>query len=126
MPTILIAISAGGVAGALARHGLSVAFPAPSGGFPWATWGINVGGCLLIGVLTAWLAATAAPAWVRPLLGIGFLGGFTTFSTYAVESLLLTRSGHPYLALVYVTATLIGALAAVYTGSRLTRSVLKR
>ena len=125
MRTTLAAIAVGGALGALARFGLTRAFPAAPGGFPWATWSINVGGCLLIGVLMAWLAAVTAPAWVRPLLGIGVLGGFTTFSAHTGDAIMLVHTGHPVVAAVYVAATLVGALLAVFAGSQLTRKVLR-
>lgn len=120
-----MAVAAGGAIGALARYGLTRAFPPVPGGFPWATWSINVGGCLLIGALMAWLSAKAAPRWVRPLLGIGVLGGFTTFSTYTVDAIQLVHTGHPYRALVYVLSTLLAALIAVFIGSQLTRKALR-
>lgn len=72
----------------------------------------------------AWLSAKTAPHWLRPLLGIGVLGGYTTFSTFTMEALRLGLAGRPLLAVVYVFATLLGVLTAVFLGSRLTRKVL--
>ncbi|WP_326821302.1 fluoride efflux transporter FluC [Streptosporangium sp. NBC_01756] len=124
---ILGAISAGGVLGALARHGLTVAFPHPPGGFAWATFGINVTGCLLIGVLMVLITETwQAHRLVRPFLGVGVLGGFTTFSTYVVDIGRAAAAGAPRTALVYLAATVAGALAAVYAGTALTRVVTRR
>ncbi|GIE98382.1 fluoride efflux transporter FluC [Paractinoplanes rishiriensis] len=114
---ILAAVSAGGVLGALARYGLGVAWPHPPHGFPWATWTINVSGSFLIGVLM-----TAVARWrpnqryLRPFLGIGVLGGFTTFSTSIVD----VQHAPPAIALLYLFATLIGALLAVWLGSTVT------
>ncbi|ADD45502.1 fluoride efflux transporter CrcB [Stackebrandtia nassauensis] len=124
MRVTLAAVSAGGVIGALARFGLTQAFPARDDGFPWGIWFINVIGCLLIGVLMAWLSTKAAPNWVRPLLGVGVLGGFTTFSAYSVDAVRLVDAGRPLLALTYVLTTVLGALVAVFAGSRLTRRIL--
>ncbi|MGW4958309.1 fluoride efflux transporter CrcB [Nonomuraea sp. NPDC004186] len=125
--TTLAVISLGGVLGALARYGLGVAFPRPPAGFPWATFAINVAGCLLIGVLMVAITEIwDAPAWVRPLLGVGVLGGFTTFSTYIVDVGQLLMAGAPRTALLYLVATPVLALTAVWAGSVATRSVARR
>lgn len=83
---VLGAIAAGGVLGGLARAGVQAAFPYAPTGFPWATFGINLTGCLLIGVLMAVIGARPVHPLVRPFLGVGVLGGFTTFSAYAVDA----------------------------------------
>ncbi len=113
----LLAVAAGGVIGALARYGVSLAIGVPSEGFPWATFGINVLGCLLIGALMA----LPAKGLRRPLLGTGVLGGFTTFSGYAVETEQLLAGGHYVIAGLYVLGTLFAALGAVVLGARLVR-----
>ncbi|MFD1541509.1 fluoride efflux transporter CrcB [Nonomuraea guangzhouensis] len=113
--------------GALARYGLGMAFPRPPGGFPWTTFAINVTGCLLIGVLMVAITEIwDVPAWVRPLLGVGVLGGFTTFSTYIVDTGQLLTAGAPREALLYLVATPVMALAAVWAGSTATRSLARR
>lgn len=122
--SVLAVISAGGALGALARYGLGVAFPHA---FPWATFGINVSGCFLIGVLMVLIAEV----WedhklIRPFVGTGVLGGYTTFSTYVVDIQQLVGAGRPAVALGYLVATVISALAAVYAGSVLTKVVLIR
>ena len=110
-------VSVGGAAGAAARYGLGVAFP-DHGGFPWTTFTINVTGCLAIGALVAVLGLLANPhRLARPLLGTGFLGGFTTFSTYADQARELASTGHWGLAGAYVGSTLVAALAAVWIGT---------
>jgi CrcB protein len=117
------AISVGGVLGALARHGLSG--PHAPGSFGWATFGINVSGCLLIGVLMVAITEVwQAHALVRPFLGVGVLGGFTTFSTYIVDVQRAAASGATHVAVAYLAGTMIAALAAVYAGDRLTRLVI--
>lgn len=110
----LAAVAVGGALGAASRYGLGLAFPDPVGsGFPWTTFAINVVGCLAIGVL----AATAPRhRLVRPFLGAGFLGGFTTMSTYADQTRALLAAGHWAVALSYVVATLVAALVAVRIG----------
>ncbi|MFI0451855.1 fluoride efflux transporter FluC [Actinomadura sp. 6N118] len=116
------AISAGGVLGALARYGISTAFPHPPDAFAWATWGINVSGCLLIGILMVAITELwQAHRLVRPFLGVGVLGGFTTFSTAIVEAQQAVQAGAAPTGLIYLAATLAGALVAVYAGVHLTR-----
>ncbi|HEV7652777.1 MAG TPA: CrcB family protein [Actinophytocola sp.] len=91
---VLGVVALGGGLGALARYGLTVLLPTPPGGFPWATFLVNVLGCLLIGVLMVPVTEVhAAHRLVRPFLGVGVLGGFTTFSTYALEVHSLLRPG---------------------------------
>ncbi|MFC4020034.1 CrcB family protein [Micromonospora sp. GCM10011542] len=124
---VLGAIAAGGVLGALARAGLQAAFPHHPAAFPWATFGINVGGCLLIGALMALLGhLDGGPPLARPFLGVGVLGGFTTFSTYAVDVQRAVAAGAAQTALAYLAATLLGALAAVWIGDALAAAALKR
>lgn len=120
-------VAAGGVLGALARYGLGVAFPRPPTGFPWATFGINVSGCALIGVLVV-LVTEAFPAHplLRPFLGTGVLGGYTTFSTYAVDTERLVAAGAPGTALAYLAGTLVAALVAAYLGVVGTRALVRR
>ncbi|HET8684122.1 MAG TPA: fluoride efflux transporter CrcB [Micromonosporaceae bacterium] len=123
---MLAVVSAGGVAGALARYAVGVAFPHPPGGFPWSTFGVNVSGCLLIGVLMALVTDARRPhPLLRPFLGTGLLGGYTTFSSYIVEMQHLVFVGATGTALAYLAGTLLSALTAVYTGSALTRLVVR-
>jgi CrcB protein len=122
--------------GAVARYGLAEVVPAPADGFPWATFLTNVSGCLLIGVVMTLVTevlpgrgpARTRAGWtravrrlVRPFLGPGVLGGYTTFSTYAVEGERLLATGAPETAAAYVLGTLAAALAAVAAGIVMTR-----
>jgi CrcB protein len=109
-------VAAGGIAGALARFGLGRAFPNAPGAFPWTTFAINVVGCLLIGILISIVGTH--PVW-RPMLGTGVLGGFTTFSAYAVEAERLLQIGERGVALLYIGGTVITALLATYAGHRI-------
>ncbi|WP_248579430.1 CrcB family protein [Nocardioides sp. InS609-2] len=122
---VLPTISAGGMLGASARHGLEIAWAAGAGGFPWATFVTNVGGCALIGLLMVYVVEVGAGhPLLRPFVGVGILGGFTTFSTYTVQTTGLLDSQEPALALVYLFGTIAAALAAVIIGVVLGRVVL--
>ncbi|MEU1394502.1 CrcB family protein [Micromonospora zamorensis] len=124
---VLAAIAAGGVLGALARAGLQHTAPHPPTGFPWATFAINTSGCLLIGVLMAVLGHLGGGhPLARPFLGVGVLGGFTTFSAYAVDIQQALVAGAPDTALAYLAATVLGALVAVALGDAVTASLLRR
>lgn len=115
---VTVVIAAGGVVGAEARYGLSVAWPHEASGFPWATAVTNVAGCFGIGILMTLLAQLTAPhRLVRPFVGIGVLGGFTTFSTFAVDAERLIGAHRLVLAVVYVAGTVVAAGLAVATGT---------
>lgn len=126
--SVLAVVAIGGALGAGARYGASQMWPsAVSDAFPWATLGVNAVGCALIGVLMAALTEIGpAHRLVRPLLGTGFLGGFTTFSAYAGDIHALIDAGRPRTAAAYLAATLLLALAAVAGAAWGTRRVLAR
>jgi fluoride exporter len=110
----------GGALGALARWGVAEALPRPDGGWPWATLLVNLSGCLLMGVLLGALAGREPePAWARPFLGAGVLGGYTTYSAFAIEVADLAGAGAAVLAAGYVLVSVVGGVLAVATGARL-------
>jgi len=117
---ILAAVAVGGVLGALARYGAGVALPTVPGTFPLTTFLVNVLGCLLMGALVGALARRAGTIHplLRPFLGTGVLGGFTTFSTYAVDAdgLLTGPAPHIALGLAYLVGTLVAAVGAAALG----------
>jgi CrcB protein len=124
---VLAVVSAGGVLGALGRYGLSTAWAQDAGAFPWATFTVNVTGCLLIGVLMVLVTEVwAAHRLLRPFLGTGLLGGYTTFSTYSVDVQRLVAAGEARTALLYLAGTLVAALGAVYAGISLARAATRR
>lgn len=124
---VLAAIGAGGALGSLARYGLSVTLPHSRGQFAISTFVINVSGCLLIGVLMAVITGATSPhRLLRPFLGVGILGGYTTFSTYATDTLDLVTTGHPVTGLSYALGTVLAALIAVFAGSEATRALANR
>jgi fluoride exporter len=123
----LAVISAGGVFGALARYGLQTAYPSPARGFDWVTFGINVSGCLLIGIVIVVAAdSRRAHPLLRPFVATGVLGGFTTFSTYVAGLQRELAAGAPRTALVYGAGTALAALAAAWAGVRLGNRLVSR
>ncbi|MBY8856536.1 fluoride efflux transporter CrcB [Nocardia sp. CA2R105] len=120
-------MAVGGGIGAEARYGVSRLLPTRPGQFPWGTFLTNVVGCFAIGVLMVLITEVwTGHRLVRPFLGVGFLGGFTTFSTYAVETRNLLEPGTVYLAFGYLAGTLIAAMLAVLAAVTLTRTILLR
>ncbi|HEY7717577.1 MAG TPA: fluoride efflux transporter CrcB [Pedococcus sp.] len=114
---LLLAIAAGGALGSLGRYAVARALPDQPGAFPTGTFLVNVSGSLAMGVLFVWVLALHRPhPWLRPFLGVGVLGGWTTFSTYALESRALVVSGHGPTALLYAAGSLLLGLAAVGAG----------
>ena len=117
---------AGGGAGSVLRYAVGLWVEARTGpGFPWGTFAVNVSGCFLIGVL-----ATLADehAWITPAarlaLVTGVLGGFTTFSTFGLETWELVEDGRALLALANAAASVLMGLAAVVIGVQLTRQLV--
>jgi len=122
---VLAAIAAGGAAGAAARYLIGAAWPTPVGAFPVSTLAINVLGCALIGALMVLITDVwSRQRLLRPFLGTGVLGGFTTFSTYTVDIQRLVTGAHPGPALLYLALTPIGALLAVWMTATTTRRLV--
>ncbi|WP_074788458.1 fluoride efflux transporter FluC [Austwickia chelonae] len=116
---LLLGVGAGGCLGTAARASIAQAFPVLPGSFPWATLAVNLCGALALGFLLGRLALwpdRGAYRAVRLTVGTGFLGGFTTYSTFVVESLLLGAEARWGTALLYVVITLIGGTAAAAVG----------
>ena len=119
------AIALGGALGSVGRWGVSEVLPHAAGRFPWDTLLTNAAGCLLIGVLMV----LVAERWrhrplVRPFLGTGILGGFTTFSTYLVDTRTVAVHGHPLEAVLYLVGSLAVGLLAVVAGLSVTQRVV--
>ncbi|MFD3761521.1 CrcB family protein [Streptomyces sp. NPDC058622] len=129
---VLAAVAAGGAAGASARYGIGLLWPSGPGAFPWATFWVNAAGCALIGVLMVLIgedredredgegSRTGRPL-VRAFAGVGVLGGFTTFSAYALDFSRLLDEGEAGTALAYAGLTVVAALGAVWGAAALTR-----
>jgi CrcB protein len=122
---VLAAIAAGGAIGSVSRFGLAAALPHRPTGFPWATFIANTAGCFAIGLLMVAVAQTlSGHPLLRPFLGVGVLGGFTTFSTYALEIQRMVDAGARGVAVAYLTGTVVTALGAAYAGSGVMRLAL--
>ena len=116
-PATYAAVGAGGALGAPARYGVAQLVHVAAHGFPWATFWTNVSGSFALGVVLALVLQRFPPTrYVRPFLATGFLGAYTTFSTFAVETDVLFKDGHAATALTYVGASLIAGLLAVWLG----------
>lgn len=122
---VYLAVAAGGALGTLARYTLDRLIERHSAAvFPWSTFTINATGCLLIGVVIAALVDRhQAPAWLRVGLVMGVLGGYTTFSAFAQETLDLTRDGATATALVYAAGSVVVGVVAVFVGLRVGRAI---
>ena len=115
-PWTLLAVALGGAVGAALRWALELALPV--GGWPWATLLANVVGSAALAVLVVHDDRHAHPRWLRPGVGTGLLGGFTTFSTYAVQVAVLDATD-PLLALAYLVATPALCVVAATVAGRL-------
>jgi fluoride exporter len=112
----LLAIYAGGVAGALIRVGLAEAFPPPAGAWPWPTFAVNLAGALLLGYFFALLRDHPEESLAHPFLGIGICGTLTTFSTLQLELYGLIDGGHLGLAAGYCAATVLAGFLCIRLG----------
>lgn len=115
-------VALGGAIGAVLRYQLGRSMtawlgPAHVGAFPWATLAANVLGCLAMGALFGWLARHGgASEQLRLLLGVGLLGGFTTFSAFSLEMMMLIERGQAMTALTYALISVLSGLVALYIG----------
>jgi CrcB protein len=112
-------VAVAGAAGVLSRYLLSVPFHGPV--LPWVTVAINLVGSFLLGVLT--IVDWWTPE-MRTALGVGFLGGFTTFSTFSVQALLDFEAGEPGQAILYLAVSVLGGLGAAALGFVLGRALM--
>ena len=115
-------VALGGGAGAVLRYQTGRALtallgPATVAAFPWATLVVNIVGSLVMGLLAGWLArhGSASETW-RLLVGVGLLGGFTTFSAFSLELMLLIERGQSATALAYALISVLAAVTALYIG----------
>ncbi|MBP7001155.1 MAG: fluoride efflux transporter CrcB [Amaricoccus sp.] len=109
------AVALGGALGGAARHVAAMAVTRRTDeGFPWGILVVNLSGAAMVGALAALVPAEHDP--LRLLLGTGFLGGYTTVSAFALQTLTLAEEGRPGAAFGYVAASVAGSIAAVAAG----------
>ncbi len=120
---LALAIAGGGALGSLARHMVNIiATRALSGDFPWGTLAVNIIGSLVMGLLISFFALVWEPPQViRALLTVGFLGGFTTFSAFSLDTVTMLQRGDTAPALLYVFASLLVPVLSLYGGMVLVR-----
>jgi fluoride exporter len=122
---VTVAVAIGGALGAVCRYGLDRLIERRSFAvFPWSTFAVNLSGCFLIGLVVAALVDRPhTPAWLRIGLVMGVLGGYTTFSTFAQETLDLIEESHLSLASAYTAGSVVIGVVAVLAGMQVGRLV---
>ena len=117
MDKVLLVFFGGGI-GAVARYSVGVGLQRPGAAWPWGTFTANVAGGLLMGLLAGWLsqAGGAGQERWRLLLGVGLLGGFTTFSAFSLETALMIERRALGQAASYSAASVILSVAALFLG----------
>jgi CrcB protein len=123
--TILV-VGLGGAAGAIGRYLAAGWVQTVSGGFfPWGTFVVNATGCLALGFVATWLDSVVDSAGLRELIAIGFLGSFTTFSTFSYEALAMLRDGEWWQAGGYTLGSLSLGILAVAIGAALAAALMQ-
>ena len=116
-------VGIGGACGAMARYGVGLLVKSPVTAFPWATFGVNIVGSLLMGALMGWLSRrSVANEAMRLLLAVGLLGGFTTFSAFSMELLNLLEKREFWVGFGYAGGSVLGGLAAFAAAFLLVRA----
>ncbi|MEU7424566.1 fluoride efflux transporter CrcB [Streptomyces sp. NPDC040750] len=114
---VLAAVALGGLLGGTARYALALAFPTRRSGFPWVTFAINVSGAFVLALLLVYVSEIWPPTrYVRPFAAVGFLGAFTTFSTWMVDTDRLLGRGQYAAAALNIFGSLFAGLAATVLG----------
>lgn len=118
----ILLVGTGSFLGGVFRYLLSLTFKGLGKGFPWATFLVNVGGCLLIGLIWGWLSRTSRMEGNLSLfLTVGLCGGFTTFSTFSKEALILLQNGNVWSFVEYAAASVIVGIVCVAAGYAFTK-----
>lgn len=122
-PSVVAWVFVGGCAGGLVRYVVTKQWPSASYGFPWSTFAVNIGGAFVLALLLVLLSEVVGPStYLRPLIGTGFCGALTTFSSIVVVADELVAHGHAVTAVVYLVATIGCGLAAGAVGVVMGRS----
>lgn len=120
----VLLVAAGGAVGSVARYGAGKLMgPTADTGVPWHTFAVNLTGAFLLGLLVVLAARRGWPGWWRPLLGVGVLGGYTTFSTFTLEVVELALHGAWPVAALYGAGSLVAGVAGAALGIMLGRAV---
>jgi fluoride exporter len=120
---VLVAIFLGGCLGGLARYAIVTTWPVATDRFPWPTLAINLSGAFVLALLIVAAAHSVPSRYLRPLLGTGFCGAFTTFSAVVVTDDEFFAQHHPALAVGYLAASIVGGLAAAALGLIIGRAI---
>ena len=124
---MLAAIALGGALGAPARYGFAQLIHVAKDSFPWATFWTNASGSFALGLIMALLLERFPPSrYLQPLVATGFLGAYTTYSTFAVDTDLLIKDGHTAIGVAYAAASLAAGFVAVGAGLWAARAVPRR
>lgn len=124
---LCLAIGAGGAVGGALRHGLNTLLVHDADEFPWSTFLENVVGSFVLGAIMVYLLDVWPPnRYLRPFVGVGLLGGFTTFSAYTSETRALLLDGEPALALLSLFLSPVLGLAAAAAGTIAARAIIER
>lgn len=120
----IILVMSGGAIGAVLRYGLSRALPFGVAGWPWPTFAANIFGGLCMGILAIWLLrGDSAAEPLRLFIGVGVLGGFTTFSAFSLEIAQMVQRGQLGMAAAYVVASVLLALGATFAGMAAAKAI---
>lgn len=123
-PGVLAVVAVGGALGSLGRYAVGLGLPHRVGEFPWGTMVVNLSGAFAIGLLVAYLMdRPGSHPLARPFLGVGVLGGWTTYSAFAVDLLQLADAGRITALLAYAVGTLLLGTLAVGAGTAAGRAL---
>jgi CrcB protein len=125
-PDVVLAIAIGGALGALARYEVAQVIAVAPHGFPWATFATNMSGAFALGFFLTFVLERLPPTrYLRPFFAVGFLGSYTTFSTLAVETVVLAKDGYVVLGIGYTLVSVGLGLVLANLGIALARPRIK-
>ena len=119
----ILLVGFGAAIGGIARYLTSLIIVSPIGSFPWATFAVNIIGSFIIGLVVFSFSERSTDESMRLLVGVGFCGGLTTFSTFSVEILQLFQMQREAIAFAYIGASLVCSFAATYAGYAIARHI---